>query len=583
MGSSHGAWTKVEHRASPPEQAIRFDKWVERACFQYHSPNKQPLIPDTVSQSVSTTSTHRVMSSKHVHAPPAHSSSQRDSCASTPPNRVQHPADSPMLMFSVDALFLDAQTSPSQHPKSIHQCLQSATRVINTLMRLVHGGSEGEGWHSHSDKGHPQSTSTPGLCHKHPESDINDTIPHVKSTRKSQMLDKKNEDHWQWDGKEALIRIHKTPRRQNFVPQDCEDCPCDPRIICDERETEQKFKTNTRVIKDIWRFKGDNHESTNKLNELWTGKSTFKVLANAEVIDRDKSCKVSQGVITLCTNCNELNTIPVTDVFVPYQYHIEVSKCEVDHPKVSVILWREKKNRTLEFQFSKSPCDLITSKFAKFSLAINLIEVPRAVPCFVLLCSEERNWFTFLQNKMKDEMKFHVVPITEDDNMLSPYGISKARRCLRTKLDSVFFAGPCTGGSLWNRINRWVSEATTQLIEAKKQIFWAMWEVFASVLSELINMGSPALLELPRGCDYWKDRRMTDLVEGTVSHEHKFDGCMYGLKSQFQETPKPIKKPWKIVTWGCLFRSCIGDVIAVMTMLNVPVGKLALHKCIPSG
>ena len=153
----NGAWTKVEHRASPPEQAIRFDKWVERACFQYHSPNKQPLIPDNVSQSVSTTSTHRAMSSKHVHAPPAHSSSQRDSCASTPRDRVQHPADSPMLMFSVDALFLDAQTSPSQHPKSIHQCLQPATRVINTLMRLVHGGSEGEGWHSHSEKGHPQS------------------------------------------------------------------------------------------------------------------------------------------------------------------------------------------------------------------------------------------------------------------------------------------------------------------------------------------------------------------------------------------------------------------------------------------
>ena len=73
------------------------------------------------------------------------------------------------------------------------------------------------------------------------------------------------------------------------------------------------------------------------------------------------------------------------------------------------------------------------------------------------------------------------------------------------------------------------------------------------MLSELINIGSPALLELPRGCDYWKDRRMTDLVEGTVSHEHKFDGCMYGLKSQFQETPKPIKKPWKIVTWGVSF------------------------------
>ena len=54
-------------------------------------------------------------------------------------------------------------------------------------------------------------------------------------------------------------------------------------------------KTNTRVIKDIWRFKGDNHESTNKLNEFWTGKSTFKVLANAEVIGGDKHCKVSPG------------------------------------------------------------------------------------------------------------------------------------------------------------------------------------------------------------------------------------------------------------------------------------------------
>ena len=46
---------------------------------------------------------------------------------------------------------------------------------------------------------------------------------------------------------------------------------------------------------------------------------------------------------------------------------------------------------------------------------------------------------------------------------------------------------------------------------------------------------------------------MTGLAEGTVSHEHKFDGCMYGLKSQYQETPKPIKKPWKIVTWGVSF------------------------------
>ena len=108
----NGTWTKVEHRASPPEQAIRFDKWVERACFQYHSPNKQPLIPGhcvaVLRQRLQPTGWS---SSKHAHARPAHSSSHRDSGAYTRNSRVQHPADSPMLMFSVDALFLDAQTS----------------------------------------------------------------------------------------------------------------------------------------------------------------------------------------------------------------------------------------------------------------------------------------------------------------------------------------------------------------------------------------------------------------------------------------------------------------------------------------
>ena len=91
---------------------------------------------------------------------------------------------------------------------------------------------------------------------------------------------------------------------------------------------------------------------------FWTGKSTFKVLANAEVIDGGKNCKVSQGVITLCTNCNAVKTIPITDIFVPYQYHIEVGKHEVDHPTVSVILWREKEKTELwNFNF---PNHLVT-------------------------------------------------------------------------------------------------------------------------------------------------------------------------------------------------------------------------------
>ena len=137
-----------------------------------------------------------MLSPKPEHAQPAHSRSLRDSCVSTRKRCVQHSADTPKLMFWVDALFLDAQTSPSQHPQPIHQCLQPATRVINTLTRLVHGVSEG--WHSHS---------TTGACPKHPELEINDHILHVSSTRKSQGLGKKNENSWKWQGEETLIRI----------------------------------------------------------------------------------------------------------------------------------------------------------------------------------------------------------------------------------------------------------------------------------------------------------------------------------------------------------------------------------------
>ena len=47
--------------------------------------------------------------------------------------------------------------------------------------------------------------------------------------------------------------------------------------------------------------------------------------------------------------------------------------------------------------------------------------------------------------------------------------------------------------------------------------------------------------------------RMTDLVEGTVSHEHKFDGCMYGLKSQFQETSQTNQETLEDCCMGGVF------------------------------
>ena len=43
------------------------------------------------------------------------------------------------------------------------------------------------------------------------------------------------------------------------------------------------------------------------------------------------------------------------------------------------------------------------------------------------------------------------------------------------------------------------------------------------------------------------------MIKGTDSHDHQFDGCMYGLKTQNTNIGSAIKKPWRIISWGVSF------------------------------
>lgn len=55
---------------------------------------------------------------------------------------------------------------------------------------------------------------------------------------------------------------------------------------------------------------------------------------------------------------------------------------------------------------------------------------------------------------------------------------------------------------------------------------------------------------------------MVSLMEGTDSHSHDFDGCMYGLESHYGRKGS-IKKPWRVVSWGVKFdglkKTCNGS------------------------
>ena len=114
----NGSWNCVEREATPLQQALRFDHWVERACFLYH-------------------------------ASKASSSPEAGACLSQSPflalANVPWTPDA-VLQFSIASLSTDPALLQSQEVP-LNNCHPATLRVINTLLRLVHGGSGGQTVH----------------------------------------------------------------------------------------------------------------------------------------------------------------------------------------------------------------------------------------------------------------------------------------------------------------------------------------------------------------------------------------------------------------------------------------------------
>ena len=129
---THGKWIKVEDRAHPVQQQDRFDQWVERACFQYHQSNDSEQLPSAAAIWRSGQVTSR---------PPA--SQERPGPSVTVPSRQTHVQKYPRLTIGATQLF--CHQSHGDQPTTIHAAPLGTARVINTLLRVVHGGSSGWG------------------------------------------------------------------------------------------------------------------------------------------------------------------------------------------------------------------------------------------------------------------------------------------------------------------------------------------------------------------------------------------------------------------------------------------------------
>jgi len=516
-------WTKVEDHAEPVQQSERFDKWVERACFQYHPPNQ-------VASAMSATRHQSAAGEDVVHDPPALTVGRRSA--------TSHES-APQLMVSTEALLSATSDNVMDNFASIHVGAPQVLRMINTLLHIVHGGSDGAHLSTIVDR-----YATPVVKEKN---------------------ENEGKDLWEYDKtNNAITRIHKIGRRTPFVPHDVDDCPVSIHSIKDERTTTMKYQSSERSMDDNWRLCGNNNEVTNRRNEFWTGKTVFSVAPSAKIQSDDQVPETDGSRIRLCVGFPKNRLIPLKDLFVGYKYRMNRTESKPNNEGKEKIILRLIRNdkKYHEVEFVRSPTDLATTDYTGYDIRLEIEEIPKDVPILTLMCAEVKSNLTKLHAKIRDP-EFLLVTITEDDNLLSPYGRWKWKRCVRSELDGVFFAGPCAGGSPWNRLNKRISEITAHQIRMKASTYWKLWEEFMCCLDVVTELGGMGLIELPRGCDYWRDSKMIGLIEGTINHVQDFDGCMYGLRAEHSKTKNPIKKPWRVVSWRVkidgLDRKCDGS------------------------
>ena len=61
--------------------------------------------------------------------------------------------------------------------------------------------------------------------------------------------------------------------------------------------------------------------------------------------------------------------------------------------------------------------------------------------------------------------------------------------------------------------------------------------------------GGIIAMEWPKGCSYWRERKVKTFLAGMGMQQYHFDGCMYGLCSSAPKTlGVPLRKPWTVAS-----------------------------------
>ena len=432
----------------------------------------------------------------------------------------------PRLELSVADLF---HPYVIERPNFVNALPEPQVLVTNALSRIVHGG-----W----DVAHQT---------------ISQLSTYVVENDMSGYRNKCNKDYWVEEGNQ-IVRVHNKPRSKLFDPRESPHPTIPEHAFKDERKT---LRTNITEDNEEWKEHVDNWRTgmnAIKTNGFkWKGRTIFQKRSRR------------QYLLAPSIKTQTVTTIPLAKMFIVGYISSYIDKGR-GVGTVTLIMKRNT-GRIEQFDLESSDEDFELMRLIKkqhandegCNVVITMFEIQSEVPRMVLLCSEEVNWFTILsakrylkriKKKGVDEADLLIVTITIHDDLNSDYGLQKASISLRDKRDTMFFAGPCTGGSSWARLNRSRGPLTEAIIDAKVEIFKQLWNRFETLFVAFVGSKIGIYMELPRGCLYWNNEEVKFMIEGTDSTIHDFDGCCYGLRQKFGDSNLYIKKPWRIVSWN---------------------------------
>ena len=145
-----------------------------------------------------------------------------------------------------------------------------------------------------------------------------------------------------------------------------------------------------------------------------------------------------------------------------------------------------------------------------------------------------------------------VVRLTAAHDMTSEsglaYALAKVDEAIQADGDILLWSSmPCTGGSPWQNINK-RHESARAKIKEHINLFNKLWVSFVKMATYVKSASSHAhiAMEWPKGCSYWRLRKVECFVKEFLPLRCICNGCMVELRSI--KNGKLIAKPWSIKT-----------------------------------